>query len=178
MLRKILLAVLVTFFLGAGVELRQARAQAPANSSSTNKSTTAYRLDFSIIEMEDGKKINSRQYSMNILPDGSNEVKIGMRVPVQSGQDSWQYLDVGTNIWSRLDDHDGQLNLVARADISNFAPPDEALLHDARGRPVIRQLKIDSSTVAVLGKPMVLGTVDDPASKRQFQLEVTVSRLK
>ena len=45
-------------------------------------------------------------------------------------------------------------------------------------RPTIRQMKIESSTVATVGKPMVIGSVDDPNSKRQFQLEVTVTKLR
>jgi hypothetical protein len=43
---------------------------------------------------------------------------------------------------------------------------------------VIRQLKINASTLVLLGKPMVVGIVDDPNSKRQFQLEVTVTKLR
>jgi hypothetical protein len=43
---------------------------------------------------------------------------------------------------------------------------------------VLRQLNINASTLAVLGKPMILGSVDDPNSKRQFQLEVTVTKLR
>jgi hypothetical protein len=43
---------------------------------------------------------------------------------------------------------------------------------------VIRQLQIKASTVALLGKPMVVGSVDDPNSKRQFQVEVTVTKLR
>jgi len=29
-----------------------------------------------------------------------------------------------------------------------------------------------------MGKPLVVGSVDDPSSKKQFQLEVTVTKLK
>jgi hypothetical protein len=43
---------------------------------------------------------------------------------------------------------------------------------------VLRQLNINASTLAVLGKPMIVGSVDDPNSKRQFQLEVTVTKLR
>jgi hypothetical protein len=32
--------------------------------------------------------------------------------------------------------------------------------------------------MAVPGKPMVIGSVDDPDSKRTFQLEVTVTKLR
>ena len=40
-------------------------------------------------------------------------------------------------------------------------------------------LNLDSgSTLALLGKPMVMGSVDDPNSKRQFQLEVTMTKLR
>jgi hypothetical protein len=42
----------------------------------------------------------------------------------------------------------------------------------------LRQFTINGSTVAVVGRSIVIGSVDDPNSKRQFQLEVTVSRLK
>lgn len=180
MLRKILAAVLLAPFASTAMLMNRAQAQVPAIASpSAEKATAAYRLDFSVNEMEDGKKINSRQYSMIIKTEGSNEIKIGTRVPVDAGQDTWQYLDVGTNIWSRLEDQKGQVGLVTRADISNFATPEQnqLLQRDAR-RPLIRQLHIDASTIAVLGKPMLLGSVDDPASKRQFQLEVTVEKLR
>lgn len=175
-------AALVLALAISGVALHRAEAQVPAVANpSAEKSTSAYRLDFSVNEMEDGKKINSRQYSMIIKPEGSNEVKIGTRVPVEAGGGNWQYLDVGTNIWNRLEDLQGQIGLVTRADISNFATPEESQMHDTGGgsrRPVIRQLHIDASTVAVLGKPMLLGSVDDPQSKRQFQLEVTVTKVR
>jgi hypothetical protein len=60
--------------------------------------------------------------------------------------------------------------------MSNFAIPEQAQGHDTH--PVIRQLKISGSTLAVLGKPMIIGSVDDPNSKRQFQVEVTVNKLR
>ncbi len=44
--------------------------------------------------------------------------------------------------------------------------------------PVVRQIKISGDTLLVVGKPIVIGSVDDPNSKRQFQLEVTVTKLK
>ena len=134
----------------------------------------AYRLDFSINELEDGKTINSRKYSLNLNANDSNEIKIGTRVPVESKHEEFQYLDIGTSIWSKLQMRNGQLELAVRAETSNFATPDQA--HDTR--PVIRQFKINGSTLVTLGKPMMIGSVDDPNSKRQFQLEVTVTKLR
>ena len=151
----------------------------------------AYRVDFLMSELEDGKKINTRQYAINLNSGEGDELKIGTRVPVEVKQGEIQYLDVGTSIWCRLRDSqnsvpsehglqqlswlgkDVMLNL--KAELSNFAIPDQQA---DRMRPAIRQMKIESSTIAVVGKQMMVGIVDDPTSKRQFQLEVTVARLK
>jgi hypothetical protein len=136
----------------------------------------AYRLDFSVNELEDGKKINTRQYSMNLNADDADEIKIGTRVPVDSGPGTFQYLDVGTNIWCRIGERPEGIPLTVRADVNNLAMPDQASGHESR--PIVRQFKINASTLAQVAKPMVVGSVDDPNSKRQFQLEVTVSKLK
>jgi len=143
---------------------------------------SAYRLDFTVSELEDGKKVNTRQYSMNSKSGDSNEIKIGTRVPVETNrQGEFQYLDVGTNIWCRLRDAADMTSLGnnvllnVKADITNFAMPEQ---QGQRVQPVIRQLRIESSTIGMPGKPLLVGTVDDPNSKRQFQLEVVVTRLK
>ncbi|MBZ5680383.1 MAG: hypothetical protein LAO24_09790 [Acidobacteriia bacterium] len=150
----------------------QGKAEAAAT---TEKPVHAYRLDFSVNELEDGKKINTRQYSLNLNADDANEIKIGTRVPVESGHEQFQYMDVGTSIWCRIGERPDGVALAVRADISNFAIPDQGT-HESR--PVVRQFKINASTLALLGRPMVVGSVDDPNSKRQFQLEVTVNRLR
>jgi hypothetical protein len=177
MLNKIIVtAALISILMAGGVAI--ARAQDSSASKSTpeaEKATNAYRLDFSVNEIEDGKKINTRQYSMNLNAEDANEIKIGTRVPVEAKQGEFQYLDVGTNIWSRIGERSNGLALSVRAEISNFAMPDQ---QTQMARPVLRQLSIKASTVAQLGKPMIVGSVDDPNSKRQFQLEVTVTKLR
>jgi hypothetical protein len=138
----------------------------------------AYRLEFSINELEDGKKINSRQHSMNLTTNESNEIKIGTRVPVETGKEGeFQYLDVGTNISARLSETRGQTELVVRADISSLAPP-EPTLEKRELHPIVRQVKMGGSVLLPLAKTIVLGSADDPNSKRQFQLEVTVTKLR
>src|SRR5580658_10433528 len=167
-------ALMVALVVAGGVAKARAQESGDSPKATTQegaKLVEAYRLDFSVNELEDGKKINTRQYSMNVNGNDSNELKIGTRVPVEGKQGEVQYIDVGTSISGRLQTRNGQLELFVHSDMSNFAIP-EAQGHDSR--PVIRQLKISGSTLAVLGKPMVVGSVDDPNSKRQFQIEVTV----
>ncbi|HLB91646.1 MAG TPA: hypothetical protein VJK27_04860 [Terriglobales bacterium] len=140
------------------------------------KPVEAFRLDFSINELEDGKKINSRQYSMNLTANQPQDIKIGTRVPVEVKAGEVQYMDVGTNISGRLQSRNGQLELFVNTDMSNFAIPEQATGHESH--PMIRQLKIGGSTLVVLGTPMVIGSADDPNSKRQFQVEVTMTKLR
>jgi hypothetical protein len=184
MSKKIRLAgVLIATFLVVQVATRAAAQDAAPTKHASNSSEPghSYRLDFTINELEDGKKINSRQYSMNLNSGDQNEIKIGTRVPVELKQGEIQYLDVGTNIWCRLRDQvdiswlANDLMLNVRSDLSNFAIADQ---QGQSTRPVIRQVKIDSSAIASPSKSTIIGAVDDPNSKRQFQLEVMVTKVK
>ena len=143
-----------------------------------------YRLDFAFNEVSDGKVLNTRRYSMNLTASESNEIKIGTRVPVAaasstntSAQVQYQYLDVGTSIWAQLREHGEELLLVVRSDVSNLDTSNESE-HTSVSLPIVRQIKISGSTLLVVGKPILIGSMDDPNSKRQFQLEVTVTKLK
>jgi hypothetical protein len=151
-----------------------AEAKAAAKSSDKGPEVHAYRLDFSLNELEGGKKVNTRQYALYLNSDDSNELKVGTKVPVDVNKGQFEYIDVGTNIWARIGEHGDGVALSVRAENSNFAAPNP---DSTPGRPEIRQLQIKASTVAQLGKPMVIGSVDDTNSKRQFQLEVTVTKL-
>jgi hypothetical protein len=184
-MRKILAVTAVLAFMMCGglpsraqEETSETIANANAAKEAHGQPVHAYRLDFSVNELEDGKKINTRQYSMNLNAGDADEIKIGNRVPVDSGPGTFQYLDVGTNIWCRIGERAEGIPLTVRADVNNLAIPDQATGHESSSRPIVRQFKINASTLAQLGKPMVVGSVDDPNSKRQFQLEVTVSKLK
>ncbi len=143
-----------------------------------------YRLDFSFNELADGKILNTRHYSMNLTPGTTDMIKIGTRVPVASGSTQsgsaptqYQYIDVGTNIQSQLREHGDELQLVVRSEISNLdlTTTTERAVYLP---PVVRQMRIEGDTLLVIGKPIMIGSVDDPNSKRQFQLEVTVTKLK
>jgi hypothetical protein len=158
------------------VSVAQDAAPSKASSEAAEKAANAYRLDFSVNEKEDGKTINTRQYSMNLNAGDGNTVKIGTKVPAEAKQGEMTYIDVGTSIWARLKERDGSILVEVRSEFSNFATPEQA--SRSNSMPLLRQFQISASTVALLGKPMVVGSVDDPNSKRQFQLEVTVTRLK
>lgn len=144
-----------------------------------------YRLDFSFNELEDGKKMNTRHYSMNLTSDNSNEIKIGSRVPVSTASitdnnnptTQYQYVDIGTNVWAQLrpTGNNDEEELIVRSEVSDL---DLSAQARSSSNPVIRQIKIQGSTLLVPGRTMVIGSMDDPNSKHQFQLEVTVTKLR
>ncbi len=172
------LAILgMAFVWSAGTARAQEGTTTRTKSDDTEKATTAFRIDFALDESEQGKTINTRHYSMNLVPGfaTSNEIKIGTKVPVEGKDGAMQYIDVGTNIWSRMVERGDSLQLEVRAELSNFANPEQ---ESRTTMPLLRQLHISASTVATIGKPTVVGIVDDPNSKRQFVLSVTVTKLK
>jgi len=181
MLKKIIVAATLVLAVMAVGRTRKASAQEASTTKAPDAEKQAYRVDFSVNEMEDGKKINSRQYSMNLNAGDASEIKIGTRVPIEEKAGEFIYLDVGTNVWCRLRDRSDVASLgnavllSVRSEISNFAVPDQ---QGQNVRPLLRQLKIEASTVAPLGKTLVVGSMDDPNSKRQFQLEVTATKLR
>ena len=146
-----------------------------------------YRLDFSFNELENGKKINSRHYSMILTAGSADEVKIGTRVPIGTGETSpvpaqFQYLDLGTSIWAILREGSDELQLEVRSEISwtkhENVDIDPRPPHSTFTPPIVSQIKINGSTLLMTGKPLIIGSVDDPYSNRQFQLEVTATKLR
>ncbi len=141
---------------------------------------TAYRLDIAVNEFADGKKINTRRYTINTMSFNnmnggtSQRIQIGSRVPVQSEDGKFTYLQVGTDISAGIQSWSTAMVLNLRAEISSLASPEEST-HG--GHPLLRQMHIDGEVPVVTDKPIVVGTVDDPNSNREFQLEVTIVKL-
>lgn len=190
-MRKTIALFVAVIFIGVCCSPCSARAQDQSRDESKKEASAQtavahpvepYRLDFAFNEISDGKIVNTRHYSMNLTAGESNEIKIGTRVPVTSassastGAVEYQYVDVGTNVWAQLREHGGEWVLVVRSEVSNFDATSDS--PHVAAAPVIRQIKISGSTLLVTGKPILIGSMDDPNSKRQFQLEVTVTKLR
>jgi len=150
-----------------------------------------YRLDYTITELEDGKKVNSRTYSVMCEDQGSGtrgSLKVGSRIPVVSGSSDvpggtravaaqFTYLDVGMNVESRLSiTSDNSLSLQSDVEMSSVA--DNPPAPGQPNAPVIRQLRVTTNNAITPGKPIVISTADDVASHRQFQIQVVATKLK
>ena len=177
-------AALFLCFTGASPARSQTQDAASPKTATTPSAEVpphSYRLDYTLTESEGGKKIDSRQYSIetgggtNNGRQWSSYVNIGTRVPVGSkGDGSYQYIDVGIKLRCSISPRDGAQVLDTGFTLSSVAP-DAA---NVDGRPILRELEIGNQTPIETGKVTLVGTADDPNSGRKFVLEVTVTEIK
>jgi hypothetical protein len=144
-----------------------------------------YRLDFVVKEVENGKVVNTRAYASMISPDGGNgSIRTGQRIPVSTGSlalgagavnTQYSYHEAGINIdFSSAKELTDRLALQVTADISSVP-----LAAETPGLPPgTRTNRWTSFVIVPLRKPTMIFSSDDPASKRQLQLELTATPIK
>lgn len=144
--------------------------------------TPAYKLAFSIYELQDGKKINQREYSMVAQADnhGGNKLKIGTKVPIDTGNDAYTYTDVGLELdCSVAETVNNKLAVSVEINISNFAIPEQnANPRTAGSRPVLRVVTQRVRPLLTPGKPQVITSMDDVNSTKRMQIEITATKLE
>jgi hypothetical protein len=96
----------------------------------------------------------------------------------KQGEKQYQYLDVGTTIRCESREHGDDTELIVNAEVSDIDTPAAGALVTPYLAPIIRQVKLEGRVLLIPGKPILIGSVDDPNSKRQFQLEVTATKLR
>jgi hypothetical protein len=184
-----LLAVMMFCITTRAANAQEDEAKADAKSKTDQAErprVQPYRLDFSLLELQDGKATNTRRYSMLLNVGDHREINIGTRVPVVTSGPSgnpvadtqYQYMDVGTRVDANLQDRNGDLTLAVGSDISNIDANASPVRIGSTLHPIIRNMHINGSTVITSGKAIVVGSVDDPNSTRQFELEVTATKLR
>jgi len=140
-----------------------------------------YKMAFSIYELQDGKKINQRDYSLLVEANerGANTLKIGTKVPIDTGKDSYTYTDVGFELrCSAGETVNNKLEVSVDMTVSNFAIPEQNADPRAGGnRPILRGVTQRVSAVINPGKPQLLTTMDDVNSTKRLQVELTATKV-
>jgi hypothetical protein len=141
-----------------------------------------YRLEFVIKELDDGKVVNTRAYSM-IMQSAEERgrafgaLRAGSRVPItttnKDGQNATSYMDVGVDITPHLFVlENGNLLLEAYCEISSLAAPQPT------PNPIVRAIRVNTTGEITAGKTAQIASVDDPLSNHRFQIEVTATKLR
>jgi hypothetical protein len=155
-------------------------AQANTDAKPAPSSEQHYHLDFVVKEVEAGKVINSRSYSMIIATTDRASIRTGTRVPINVSSipntENYTQIDVGVNIdCNSAKELNNKLILKVKAEISSVAEPNEG---NRPGGPAVRHNTWDSNVIIPLKQPTTIFSSDDLASKRKMQLEVTATPIK
>ena len=138
------------------------------------KPLVIYRVDFAVHELENGKRVNTRNYTMLLAAGGTGRVRVGNQVPVATSPGGQvQYIDVGLNIDCRLEERENYVTLRTMFEIKDFAQEQEG-----KDRPLLRTVRSDVDTAIPSGKPTLVSAIDDTATKRRYELEVTATKVK
>lgn len=171
-------------FIVAFVAAASLCAQEPA--SSPKPAIGVYKLDYVFSEVQDGKRINSRTYSLLVQGRDRGSIRMGNRVPVitaenskdvSSGTVSFQYLDIGVSIDCRVaDELESGIALSTVVDVSSVVP--EQPVENRTAAPVVRQTKFQMDTTVPLGKQTLLSSADEIDSARRFEVQVTATKVR
>jgi len=159
----------------------------PAAATEKPAHPSVYRLEFTVREVEDGKVLNSRIYTMSAENDHRVSIRVGNRVPYVTGYapkeggttvgTQFQYYDVGTNLDCRLHEHEGYILLEGvGVDISSVVRGPEGA--SGTPNPVVRSARASVDVAVVPGKPTMVTTLDDVSSNRRYEVEVTATKVK
>ena len=139
-----------------------------------------YKLSYVLKESDEGKIVNQRTFvvsgstgDVNLAGKYASRLRAGSRYPVRD-EGKTNYIDVGVNLDTTLEEVPEGLAMDTTAEISSLGGETAA----NGSAPVLRQVRTNAQAVVALNKPFVLFTVDDPASRHQFQLEVTAVQQK
>ncbi|MGB2670503.1 MAG: hypothetical protein WBH24_15055 [Candidatus Acidiferrum sp.] len=163
----------------------------------TEVQSTSIKLQIVFAEFDGEKKVKSLPYVMYMnAPDapelkaGWDKLRIGSRIPVYTGNNQMQYLDVGTNIDARSAYADDghlllQLDLErswVEGDVSvpitktGAASSDTASGHFPE--PIIRAFRSELSLKLREGQPVESTMATDPISGKVVKVEISFSVVK
>jgi hypothetical protein len=139
------------------------------------KPVVAYRIEFNVREIEDGKRLNSRNYMM-LVEDGSRGmIRVGNKVPIVVAEKQVQYNDVGMNIDCHPRGREDSVVLDISLESTSVAQEQPPAF---TSNPVIRQQRGNITSVVTPGKPTLVATMDDVVTNRRYEIEVTATKVK
>jgi hypothetical protein len=189
MRKKIATTVALALFLTGVAGLAQAAAQETTKEAETQlKPSESFRVEFTISELDNGKKINSRAYLMlmraEALPKFTDvkRLRVGSRVPYStstgtgSATSAFQFQDVGMNIDCRLMPMGTGGVVISTNWVYSTVADEQGVKHDALP-PVFREVRSSVEAVVPLDKPTVIAEMDDVASTQRYVFEVKVTKI-
>ena len=176
MLDRIARKVAVCLTLASFMPCLFAQESKPQSTASVN---AVYKLDYVFSEIQNGKHINTRNYTTLLRAGERGSMRLGNRVPVVTGaNNAFQYIDVGVNVDCRVEPAivDSGIALFTSVDMSSVAPEQSG--ENRTGNPIVRQTKVQMDNIVPLDKKTLLGSADEVDGTGRFEFEVTATRVR
>ncbi len=144
----------------------------------------AYRLTYTITEVDGGKTIGTQHFSMVVISGERTTLKQGSREPIVTGsydngksqaQTQMTYIDVGLNFDVLLDESADAIRLRSKIEQSSLADQVSGV---GPQDPIIRQTILQGTSYLTAGKPLVLGSLDITGSTRRMDVSVVMEPIK
>jgi type II secretory pathway component GspD/PulD (secretin) len=147
----------------------------------------AYRLTYTITEMDGDKRLGTQHYSMDLVDGQQTTLNQGSRVPIATGSYSaggpapasspvetqFRYQDVGITFDATLTSQANGARLLSNIDQSGVADAPAGGVPP----PILRNSSLKGAYLLTSGKPLVLGTMDLPGSTHHLQIEALIEPL-
>jgi hypothetical protein len=176
--KMILGLTLALAFGGSG-----ARGQTTSVPSPVQAGLKTYRLTYTLTETDGGKRVGTQHFGMVVVSGRKTVLKQGNRVPLVAGsvstsggaQTQVQYLDVGLNIDASIEESNDGVKLNTAVERSSIAEEKSGL---GTQDPIVRQAKLEGTSILTAGKPLVLGSMDIiPSTARRLDIEVVMEHV-
>jgi hypothetical protein len=172
----------IALLLSCGGARAMAQTDTPTPKAIEPKSEMApqtYRLTYTLTEMDGAKRIGTQHFSLTVNPGEQGKIKLGSKVPIATESSNpaslapaqIQYQDVGLAIYVRLKESAAGVRVNSTVDQTGVSEEQSTV---GRGDPVIRQADLDCTALLTPGKPVMLGSLDIPASTRHLDVEVVL----
>ena len=172
--KMILGLTLALAFSGSG-----ARGQTNSVPSPVQAGLKTYRLTYALTETDGGKRVGTQRFAMIVVSGRKTVLKQGDRVPLVAGsvstsggaQTQVQYLDVGLNIDASIEESADGVKLNTAVEQSSIT---EGKSGFGTQDPIVRQAKLEGTSILTAGKPLILGSMDVPHTARHLDIEVVM----
>jgi type II secretory pathway component GspD/PulD (secretin) len=152
--------------------------------SDLDRKKSIYRVTYTLTESDGGKRVGSQHFALIVISGEKTDLKQGNRVPIVTGKfdtetptanTQVQYLDVGLQIQTTAESFQDGVRLRTKIEQSNVSDEKSTV---AGQDPVIRQTTLEGTSTLMLGKPLIVGSLDVPGSTRHQDVEVVAELVK
>jgi hypothetical protein len=151
--------------------------------SDLDRPKRTYRLAYTVIETDNGKRIGTQHYSMVVATGQRAILRQGSKVPIamesyiagsSPAQRQISYIAVGTNFDASLDESANGVRLRTKVERLSVAEERSGM----SSQPVMRQISLEGTSFAILGKRLNLGSMDIPSSTKHLDIEVVIEAVR